>query len=124
MQKVSTANTILYCKKWDETVLFYGELLNMPVNFSNDWFVEFRVSETARLSIADEKRASIKSCENKGITLAWEVEDIKAAWDDIVQAGLHPTEIKKHAWGAEVFYLLDPEGHRIEFWKQTAKELQ
>jgi len=120
-QVINTANTILYCKKWEETILFYEKRLNMPVNFSNDWFVEFSINASARISVADEKRASIKSCENKGITLAWEVEDIKMAWNDIIQAGLQPTEIKKHAWGAEVFYLLDPEGHRIEFWKQVSK---
>jgi len=80
-------------------------------------FVEFCLSATSRLSIADEKRASIKSCCGKGITLALEVENIDKAWESIDKAGLNPTRIRKHAWNARVFYLFDPERQRIEIWE-------
>jgi len=115
--KIKTANTILYCRKWRETFEFYRNHLNLPVNFSTDWFVEFCLSATSRLSIADEKRASIKSCCGKGITLALEVENIDKAWENIDKAGLNPTRIRKHTWNARVFYLFDPERHRIEIWE-------
>jgi len=118
MQKFpKTANTILYCGKFKKTVEFYRDHLKLPVNFSTDWFVEFCLSATSRLSIADEKHASIKSCRGKGITLALEVENIDKTWEDIDKAGLNPTGIRKHAWNARVFYLFDPEGHRIEIWE-------
>ena len=68
-----TTNMILYCREWDKTVLFYKDQLRLPVNFSTDWFVEFRLTPISRLSIADQKRSSIKSCAGKGITLALEV---------------------------------------------------
>ncbi len=120
--KIKFANTILYCRKWEETVRFYRDHLNLTVNFSTDWFVEFCVSPTCRLSIADEKRASIKSGNGNGITLSLEVENIGSAWDVADKAGLKPTPVKKHPWDAFVFYLFDPEGHRIEIWERVSKE--
>lgn len=113
-----TANTILYCKNWQQTVVFYKDRLGLPVNFANDWFVEFRLAGGARLSIADQSRASVKSCGGAGITLALEVEEIEAIRAQINASGLAPTHIRDHPWGARVFYFYDPEGHRIEIWQQ------
>lgn len=112
-----TANIILYCKEWEKTVRFYKDQLHLPVNFSTDWFVEFCLTANSRLSIADEKRSSIKSCGGKGVTLALEVEDIEAVREYTEKIGLKPTVISKHPWDARVFYLFDPEGHRIEIWQ-------
>ncbi len=114
---LKTANMILYCKEWENTVRFYRDQLHLSVNFSTDWFVEFHLTSNSRLSIADEKRSSIPSCGGKGVTLAMEVDDIEAAWKYTMKNGLKPTEIRKHPWNARVFYLLDPEGHRIELWQ-------
>jgi uncharacterized glyoxalase superfamily protein PhnB len=84
--------------------------------------VEFRLTENSRLSIADEKRSSIKSCGGEGVTLALEVEDIERMKGDMDTIGLKPTVIEKHPWDARVFHLFDPEGHRIEIWQKTADE--
>jgi len=112
-----TANTILYCTKWTETVGFYRDRLGLPVNFANEWFFEFYLTDGSRLSIADESRASVKSCSGMGITLALETNAIETVWADLAESALEPTEIKEHPWGARVFYLYDPEGHRIEIWQ-------
>ena len=119
--KIKTANTIFYCTNWEETVKFYRDHLNLTVIFSTDWFVEFSLNSTSRLSIADEKRASIKSCNGKGITLSFEVKSIDNAWNFAKKAGLKPTMIKKHPWDARTFYLFDPDGHRIEIWQSVKK---
>ncbi len=113
-----TTNIILYCEEWEETVKFYKEHLQLPVNFYNDWFVEFCLTSTSRLSVADKRRSSIESCEGKGITLAIETGDIEAAWKYAEMAGLSPTPVKKHPWNAKVFNIFDPEGHRIEMWQK------
>ncbi|MBS0012952.1 MAG: VOC family protein [Desulfobacterales bacterium] len=113
-----TANTILYCKNWQQTVAFYKDRLGLAVNFANDWFVEFCLAGGARLSIADQSRASVKSCGGAGITLALEVEEIEAVRAHMHESGLGPTDIRDHPWGARVFYFYDPEGHRIEIWQQ------
>lgn len=122
INKVLTGNFIIYCKKWKETVAFYRNCLSLPVNYSNDWFVEFLLTESARLSVANEERASIKSSAGKGITLSLEVEDIARERTEIAEHGVTPTPIKKHAWGANVFYINDPEGNRIEFWQSEDKK--
>ncbi|MFW5901841.1 MAG: VOC family protein, partial [Thermodesulfobacteriota bacterium] len=103
---VST-NMILYCRNWGETVRFYRDLLQLPLLFSSDWFVEFALTETSRLSIADERRASVKSCGGRGITVALEVDRIEAARERMQAMGAAPTEIRDHPWGARVLYVFD-----------------
>lgn len=121
-QSFKTANTILYCKKWEPTVAFYRDRLGLPVNFSNDWFVEFCLTDGSRLSIADESRTSIKSCGGGGLTLTLEqkeeVKDIDSVRADMKESGIAASEIIDHPWGARVFYFYDPEGHRIEIWQK------
>ena len=114
--EIRTANTIVYCTKWKETADFYKNRLQLKVTTALDWFVEFEINATARLSIADVTRTSQDACGGKGITLAMEVEDIAAAHLFLETAGLHPPAIRDHAWGAYVFYIHDPEGNRLEFW--------
>jgi predicted enzyme related to lactoylglutathione lyase len=109
----------LYCKKWSETVAFYKSGLKLPVTTSNDWFVEFKLNFAARLSVADEARTSIKSNHGNGITIGLQVEDVESMRSELLEAGLCPTEIKK-VWGAQVIYIRDPEGNRIEFWAGQA----
>lgn len=121
-KSLKTTNMILYCKEWEKTVWFYRDQMQLPVNFSTDWFVEFRLNAISRLSIADERRSSIKSCRGKGVTLALEVEDIEAMRVYMEKIGLKPTMISKHPWDARVFHLFDPEGHRIEIWQPILKE--
>lgn len=117
--EVVTTSTILYCSHWDAAVRFYRDGLELPVLFSTDWFMEFRLSPHARLSIADDTRASIKCAGGAGLTIALEVEDIDAAWDLVARRDLGPTAIRDHPWQARVFYLFDPEGHRIEIWRRS-----
>jgi catechol 2,3-dioxygenase-like lactoylglutathione lyase family enzyme len=116
-ENILTANTILYCRQWEKTVEFYRDGLKMPVLFSNDWFVEFSLNGQARLSIADESRSTLKSCDGNGFTLAIEVDNLETVWDFVEKNGLKPTLIQNHPWNARVFYLFDPEGHRIELWQ-------
>jgi uncharacterized glyoxalase superfamily protein PhnB len=116
LPQIKTANTILYCRQWRETVDFYQRRLGLPVTFASSWFVEFRLSDTARLSVADERRASVKSAGGAGITVTLQVESADLARRALQHSGLTPGPVKDHPWGARVFYLADPEGHRLEFW--------
>jgi catechol 2,3-dioxygenase-like lactoylglutathione lyase family enzyme len=112
---IKTVNTILYCKKWEETVAFYKTAIELPVIFSRDWFVEFKLGAMARLSVADEARASIDSSDGKGITISIEVDDVRVIRAYLASRGVNPTAIK-HLWESQVLYIYDPEGNRIEFW--------
>ncbi len=113
---IKTSNTILYCTHWQKTVTFYKQQLELAITASNDWFVEFELNEQARLSVANEKRASIKSSHGAGITITLEVDDINATQRYLINRNLGPATIKSHAWGAYVIHIFDPEGNRLEFW--------
>ncbi|NLA75321.1 MAG: VOC family protein [Deltaproteobacteria bacterium] len=118
-KQIKRSNIILYCTNWKETVHFYRDILCLPVNFSNEWFFEFILSSCSRLSIADEKRTSRKSRKGKGIIITLEVHDVEAAYESALNAGINPTMVKNHPWGARLFYLTDPEGCTIEIWQPS-----
>ncbi len=81
--------------------------------------MEFKLNATARLSVADKSQASIKSNHGNGITIGLQVKNVETTRMQLMEAGLHPTEIKK-VWGAKAIYIYDPEGNRIEFWAGLA----
>lgn len=115
---LKTSNTILYCRRWPETVDFYRRQMQFPVSFESDWFVEFELTPTSRLSVADERRATIKSSGGAGLTLTFQVADANEMWQELKGRGLELGPLKDHAWGARVFYFFDPEGHRLEVWSE------
>jgi catechol-2,3-dioxygenase len=117
---IKSTNIILYCKRWEEMAAFYQRALQLPITTSTEWFVEFKLTRTARLSIADEARTSIKSGSGKGITIGLQVSDLMKTRVRLKDAGLDPTEVKE-VWGAKAFYIFDPEGNRIEFWSGEAR---
>lgn len=117
---IRQTNTILYCRDWSETVLFYRNVLELPINHQTDWFVEFQLTDNAYLSVANAERASIQSVEGQGITLAWSVTDIQGIRDFLQTRNVEVTDIKEK-WGAWLFYFYDPEGHRIELWQPIAE---
>jgi catechol 2,3-dioxygenase-like lactoylglutathione lyase family enzyme len=119
---VKRANTILYARRWKETVAFYRDHLGLEIAFQSDWFVEFRLTPTAFLSVADQSRATIASADGKGITLSFQIDDLQTAHGEFIMGGLAPTEIRSNVMRADVFYLFDPEGNRIEFWSRKRSQ--
>lgn len=116
--KPTRTNTILYCHHWLATVDFYRLQLGLEVAFENDWFIEFQLTESSFLSVANSARATIDDVQGQGITLAWQVEDVAATHSALASQGIMTTAIK-HKWNALVFYCHDPEGHRLEFWEEV-----
>ena len=114
-------NTILYCRDWHATVSFYRDALRLPVTHETDWFVEFRLTGDAHLSVADSSRATIDHVDGQGITLSWRVPDVSAVRRRLIERGLRPTD-ERTVWGATACYLFDPEGHRIELWTDSASQ--
>jgi len=113
---IKRTNTILYCKNWRETVAFYRDKLGLEIAHERGWLVEFRLSPTAYLSVADQDRTTISSAAGKGITLSFQIDDLQTVHQALSQIGLMPTRIRSQVMGADVFYIFDPEGTRIEFW--------
>lgn len=113
-------NTVLYCRKWRETVGFYRDLLGLPISFESDWFVEFKICETGFLSIADERRSRVRSAAGAGVTVTFRVEDADVAHARLGAAGIERSPVHTHPWGARLFRFHDPEGHRLEVWSASA----
>jgi len=120
MLEIIRTNTILYCKNWSATVDFYGRVLELPIAFQSAWFVEFEIHTGSYLSVADEKRATIKSASGLGITLAWQTKDIERVHRSLLEKDVAVSDIRTR-WGAHVCYLRDPEGNRIELWQPLAE---
>ena len=116
MLQIKQTNTILYCEKWQATVAFYRDTLALPVVTAKDWFVEFQLTPHSYVSIANASRATIDSSQGAGITLAWRVQNLADSHEALRSQGVTITPIKKR-WGAQVAYLHDPEGNRIELWE-------
>ena len=112
---IERTNTVLYCERWPETVAFYRTVLGLGVAFENDWFVEFQLTSSSLLSIANASRATIRAVDGQGVTLTWRVPKLHETRTVLQARGVDVTEIKSR-WGADVFYCHDPEGHRIELW--------
>jgi catechol 2,3-dioxygenase-like lactoylglutathione lyase family enzyme len=114
---ILAANTILYCRHWEQTQHFYRDVLQLDISFQkDDWFIEFNVNGAAHLSIADAARCTISAGDGLGITLSFFVQDLRAAHTSCTQHCVATTEIKSQGWRAPYFYVHDPEGTRIEFW--------
>jgi catechol 2,3-dioxygenase-like lactoylglutathione lyase family enzyme len=121
VQRVSVdrVNTVLYCDRWAATVDFYRQLLGFDVAHESDWFVEFRLTAGAFLSIADASRATIEAVDGKGVTLTFHTDALAESKALLDGNGVATTPISRR-WGADAFYGHDPEGHRIEFWCEGA----
>lgn len=113
---ITRTNTILYCRRWEETVVFYRDRLGLEVVFDTDWMVEFKLTPTSFLSVADQSRTTMSSAGGAGITLSFQVDKLEAIHREFTREGLAPTGIRSQVMDADVFYLHDPEGTRIEFW--------
>lgn len=118
---IQRTNTILYCRQWEATVAFYRDRLGLEIAFANDWMVEFHLCDAAYLSVADQSRTSIASAGGKGITLSFEIDGLANAQRTMAADGLAPTAIRSRVMGADVFYVYDPEGNRIEFWQSAPR---
>ena len=112
---IERTNTVLYCERWPETVAFYRTVLGLRVALENDWFVEFELTPSSFLSIADASRATVGAVGGQGVTLTWKVPRLGETRTVLEASGVDVTEIKSR-WGADVCYCHDPEGHRIELW--------
>lgn len=109
-------------RKWLETVVFYRNTFFFPISYQNDWFVEFQLTDRAYLSVADERRASVRSVAGQGIALSWQVSNLSELYAMFMKQGVTVSEVRR-MWGAALFYLHDPEGHRIELWQPNVDGL-
>jgi catechol 2,3-dioxygenase-like lactoylglutathione lyase family enzyme len=116
---VVRSNTILYCLHWRETVDFYRDILGLSSSCLSDWLVEFALTATSFISIADAARATVGASGGAGITISWQVGDLEGWHRRLTQFHVATGPIQ-HRWGSRFFYFHDPEGHRLEAWADAA----
>ncbi len=114
-EKILRTNTILYCRHWQPTVVFYRDVLKLTVNHETDWMVEFRLSDNSYLSIADTERATVGHAKGQGITLSFQIHDVNRIKSQLKRLGIETSDTRL-VWGRQAFYINDPDGHRIELW--------
>jgi catechol 2,3-dioxygenase-like lactoylglutathione lyase family enzyme len=119
---IERSTIILLCRHWLPTVRFYREDLGLPVLADNDWYVEFRLTSEASLSVTDAARATVDHVGAQGITLSWRVADLAEARKQLADRSLQPSGIRT-VMNAAVFYVTDPEGHRIEIWSKDHPDI-
>ncbi len=112
---VNRTNTILYCDAFQETVSFYQDILKLAVTAQKDWFVEFRLRDRVYLSVADAGRTKVPAAKGDGITLSWQVEDVREARNRLIAMGVEASPVEWR-YGAWTTFLRDPGGNRIELW--------
>ena len=116
---IEASNTILYCEQWRETTAFYRDALGLSKTAATDWLVEFQLTPTSRLGVADAKRTSIRPAEGAGITLTFKVADLRAVHENLRHKGIEVDPIRDCKMGGQAFFLHDPEGNRLEFWADS-----
>ena len=119
---IRISNIVLYCDRFADTLAFYRKALELEETHTTHWFVEFRIAGPSRLSLADRKHTKRKAAAGDGITLTFKVQDVEAARRELLEKGFSPDPIRRHPWGAKLFYLKDPEGHPLEFWEPEGIE--
>jgi catechol 2,3-dioxygenase-like lactoylglutathione lyase family enzyme len=118
--EVRRVNTILYCRRWTETVAFYRDVLGLAAHWLSEWFVEFPLAPGSFVSIADAARATIAPAAGAGFTLSLQVSDVVDFRRYLLDKGVAADPIANR-WGAHCFYFHDPEGHRLEAWTPVAQ---
>lgn len=84
------------------------------------WMIEFMLTDTSFITVADENRASIKSSYGAGITLAIRVDDADRFHKFLTDKGTVPGEVTDYPPSTRRFFIHDPEGNRIEIWSQSS----
>lgn len=120
MLAIRRTNTIVYCERWEATVAFYRDALELAITFANEWFVEFQLTPESFLSVADHRRATIAAGGGAGLTLSWQVADVAAARRLLLERGVEVGPVRSR-WGAATVDLHDPEGNRIELWTDRSE---
>ena len=111
-------NTLLYVRRFADCVAFYRDGLGLPRAFANAWFVEFSINAGACLSVLAKGSTRMRDTPFAAETLTFEVADADAAHSALLARDLAPGAVRRHGFGARVFYLRDPEGNRLEFWSR------
>jgi len=111
---VESFHTVLFCRKWDECVDFYRDILGFTVVDEKPGFVEFEVAPGSRIGLLNS--SGNNDLKNISFILSFRVGDLEGFHKILSARCKGVTAVRQHPWGARVFELQDPEERRLEFW--------
>jgi len=113
-----SCHTILYCRKWEECISFYRDILGFPVVFDNNILAEVEPAPNVRIGLMNVSRTKKNVTAPETIVLSFRLTNIEKAYGLLREKCKVAVERKGHHWGAQVVELRDPEGRLIEFWSK------
>lgn len=127
MQFAAVDYVVLIVDDLDRAVGFYTEVLGLPLGHRSGPYAQLATGVT-RISLY--QRAAMASTlgfdalrvpdpQAPGFELGFKVEDVDAAYAELVEAGAEPvTTPTDRPWGQRTAYVHDPDGHLIELVTQ------
>jgi catechol 2,3-dioxygenase-like lactoylglutathione lyase family enzyme len=113
MKTIGLIEVILYAKDMNKMVQFYRDVLDLPLNnpgirdYSNESWVPFQTGNCS-LALHSGGNGNIGSDAPK---IVFQVEDIKSARFQLLQASVAVSDIRSPAPGRQVCDAKDPEGN-------------
>lgn len=116
---LASFGTVLYCRNWEECVEFYRKLLDCPISFRNEFFVEFLPSPGARLGLMNVSRTRKQVTAPESIVISLQVNSLDKALAFIRTISPHLPDPIDHPWGVRLVELRDPDGRLVEVWEAS-----
>jgi catechol 2,3-dioxygenase-like lactoylglutathione lyase family enzyme len=102
----------LWAVKFNEMVTFYKEKLELPVEYSDENFIQFATQGT-KLYI--HRLAEAPPLREHAIEIHFDVPDVDSAYQALVAQGIEFEEPPANRpWGARMAAFRDPEGYALE----------
>ena len=76
--------------------------------------MEFETCPNLCLSVADAKHTTIQPAGGAGITVTFNVANVRGVWQDLLGKDVKVAPIRDNRLGGRAFFLRDPEGNLIE----------
>ena len=120
--------TVLFVQDLNKCMVFYRDVVGLPITFSDAVSFGFRLGEnqdlvvlqvSAAADMVGEEAISLHAGVNHTVLLCVCVEDVDATYQELTAKGLHFVRPpKSQAWGRRTAYFADPEGNLWELWHE------
>jgi catechol 2,3-dioxygenase-like lactoylglutathione lyase family enzyme len=114
---------VLVVADLDRAVRFYTEVLGLPLGHRSGPYAQLATGVTRVALYERQAMASTLGLDTlrspepdaPAFELGFKVDDVDAAYAELVEAGAHPTTPPTdRPWGQRTAYVRDPDGHLIE----------
>jgi lactoylglutathione lyase len=121
---------VLVVSDIDRSLRFYVDLLGLPFGHRSGGFAQLATGAT-RVALYDRAEMGVMlgrvvarpSRDAPGFELGFKVDDVDAAYDELVAGGAEPvTRPTTRPWGQRTAYVADPDGHLVELAQDLPRQ--